>query len=62
MEGIGLIRRIVPIWLIHDWVGEKRSLTGVRDDKGAEFGMTWERVYRVTWGGSSGRHWGGVQG
>jgi len=44
----GLIGHIGPIGLIgliQDWVGGERSLTGVRDDMGAEFGMTWERSW-----------------
>ena len=40
----GLIGHIGPIGLIQDWVGGERSLTGVRDDMGAEFGMTGGRI------------------
>jgi len=37
---IGLIGRIWPMGLIEYWVGGDGSLTGVRDDMGAEFGLT----------------------
>ncbi len=35
MEGIGLMRRIGPIGVIEDWVGEDGSFATLR--------MTWER-------------------